>query len=194
MLCVLVLLFFFFFFKQKTAYEMRISDWSSDVCSSDLLMTGRREDRVLFDLQPGLAATYGFEATRNRRPSELLMQRYYWAARVVSQLNTILMQSIEELLFPLPDDQVRVIDDDFCMVRGRLGLCRDDGFERNPALLLRAFLVMQERPEIVGISGQALRAMWHARRRIRSEEHTSELQSLMRISYAVFCLQKKTKQ
>src|SRR3546814_1655984 len=29
-------LLFFFFFKQKTAYEMRISDWSSDVCSSDL--------------------------------------------------------------------------------------------------------------------------------------------------------------
>src|SRR3546814_10332072 len=29
--------FFFFFFKQKTAYEMRISDWSSDVCSSDLI-------------------------------------------------------------------------------------------------------------------------------------------------------------
>src|SRR3546814_10854128 len=29
-------LFLFFFFKQKTAYEMRISDWSSDVCSSDL--------------------------------------------------------------------------------------------------------------------------------------------------------------
>src|SRR3546814_3407330 len=33
--CAVVLLFFFFF-KQKTAYEMRISDWSSDVCSSDL--------------------------------------------------------------------------------------------------------------------------------------------------------------
>src|SRR3546814_9663423 len=32
-------IFFFFFFKQKTAYEMRISDWSSDVCSSDLLAT-----------------------------------------------------------------------------------------------------------------------------------------------------------
>src|SRR3546814_2902966 len=29
---------FFFFFKQKTAYEMRISDWSSDVCSSDLTL------------------------------------------------------------------------------------------------------------------------------------------------------------
>src|SRR3546814_1804113 len=33
---LLVLFFVFFFFKQKTAYEMRISDWSSDVCSSDL--------------------------------------------------------------------------------------------------------------------------------------------------------------
>src|SRR3546814_8569104 len=38
MMCMvfLVFVFFFFFFKQKTAYEMRISDWSSDVCSSDL--------------------------------------------------------------------------------------------------------------------------------------------------------------
>src|SRR3546814_1019093 len=36
MLSSLLVLFFFFFFKQKTAYEMRISDWSSDVCSSDL--------------------------------------------------------------------------------------------------------------------------------------------------------------
>src|SRR3546814_15530109 len=32
-------MYFFFLFKQKTAYEMRISDWSSDVCSSDLLST-----------------------------------------------------------------------------------------------------------------------------------------------------------
>src|SRR3546814_9637798 len=32
---------FFFFFKQKTAYEMRISDWSSDVCSSDLAAAAR---------------------------------------------------------------------------------------------------------------------------------------------------------
>src|SRR3546814_6755716 len=42
----------FFFFKQKTAYEMRISDWSSDVCSSDLLdvaaeLAERREPRVV---------------------------------------------------------------------------------------------------------------------------------------------------
>src|SRR3546814_1566152 len=33
----------FFFFKQKTAYEMRISDWSSEVCSSDLLPVGTKK-------------------------------------------------------------------------------------------------------------------------------------------------------
>src|SRR3546814_4648060 len=36
MFCMLFFVRLFFFFKQKTAYEMRISDWSSDVCSSDL--------------------------------------------------------------------------------------------------------------------------------------------------------------
>src|SRR3546814_12972125 len=37
------MLFLFFFFKQKTAYEMRISDWSSDVCSSDLSIRPRSD-------------------------------------------------------------------------------------------------------------------------------------------------------
>src|SRR5690606_8926449 len=62
------------------------------------LLVGRREDRVLFDLQPRLAEVYGFTGSRTRRASELLMQRYYWAARVVSQFHTILLQSIEEIL------------------------------------------------------------------------------------------------
>src|SRR3546814_17675761 len=38
---------YFFFFKQKTAYEMRISDWSSDVCSSDLTSPPRFMDQIL---------------------------------------------------------------------------------------------------------------------------------------------------
>src|SRR3546814_1644473 len=46
-------MFSFFFFKQKTAYEMRISDWSSDVCSSDLCL--RRHGHTLMREQPALA-------------------------------------------------------------------------------------------------------------------------------------------
>src|SRR3546814_16001795 len=46
-MCCVVRVECFFFFKQKTAYEMRISDWSSDVCSSDLSETILRNLRVL---------------------------------------------------------------------------------------------------------------------------------------------------
>src|SRR3546814_19511038 len=54
---VVLVLGWFFFFKQKTAYEMRISDWSSDVCSSDLL------ERRKIALNPK-----GRRQTKKRRP------------------------------------------------------------------------------------------------------------------------------
>src|SRR3546814_9636605 len=56
-----VLFFFFFFFKQKTAYEMRISDWSSDVCSSDLtclLSPDLKSSRKAIRLAGSLAVPY----------------------------------------------------------------------------------------------------------------------------------------
>src|SRR3546814_21013377 len=49
-------LLLFFFFKQKTAYEMRISDWSSDVCSSDLRRDGQRDQR---EQNGGIAGAIG---------------------------------------------------------------------------------------------------------------------------------------
>src|SRR3546814_1061184 len=73
-LCQLVLLIcvVFFFFKQKTAYEMRISDWSSDVCSSDLqqaigigpalVAQAQRAGGEIVDMEPGKA-----RAERRRR-------------------------------------------------------------------------------------------------------------------------------
>src|SRR3546814_3685453 len=69
--------FFFFFFKQKTAYEMRISDWSSDVCSSDLIPAIDRYDGPLWQTlraigpdRPDtkiavLSARYGFIDSRS---------------------------------------------------------------------------------------------------------------------------------
>ncbi|WP_323017513.1 [protein-PII] uridylyltransferase [Castellaniella sp.] len=130
------------------------------------LLAGRREDRVLFDLQPRLAQIYGFVDQPHRRASELLMQRYYWAARVVCQVNRLLMQSLEEHLFPQAQTDDIPLDDDFCIRRDHLALRRPDAFERNPALLLRVFLVMQQHPELQGMAAGTLRAIWHARRRI----------------------------
>src|SRR3546814_2323954 len=50
--------FTFFFFKQKTAYEMRISDWSSDVCSSDL--SSRERHKNIGNINRCLAMLYKF--------------------------------------------------------------------------------------------------------------------------------------
>src|SRR3546814_11674439 len=57
---------FFFFFKQKTAYEMRISDWSSDVCSSDLLEMWHEPpfDPATIDKELGWAAGIGMNTMR----------------------------------------------------------------------------------------------------------------------------------
>src|SRR3546814_8926498 len=114
----------FFFFKQKTAYEMRISDWSSDVCSSDLHRHSQCP-RCEWPHRAGIGIP---------------------AARAVPA------------------------------ARRRRGLPRD----RLPAVRRR----QHQRCD---------RGLWQgdATATPRSEEHTSELQSLMRISYAVFCLKKK---
>src|SRR3546814_1887349 len=65
--CVFNICFLFFFFKQKTAYEMRISDWSSDVCSSDLL----GEIRGLDDHPAAGAAPWRVGLARPQAPEQV---------------------------------------------------------------------------------------------------------------------------
>lgn len=133
------------------------------------LLARRREDRLLFDLQHALADAYGITATPTRRASEILMQRYYWAARLVTQLNILLVQNIEERLFPMRDEDACVIDEDFVRNRNRLDIGTEDLFERKPSALLRVFLLMEQHPDITELSGRALRAIWHARHLIDAD-------------------------
>src|SRR3546814_3309212 len=120
---------FFFFFKQKTAYEMRISDWSSDVCSSDLSEPARLPGREL-PLRPGGS------------PMKTLVAAVFIAFASLSAAH-----AVEVPRGAASDPRVKFVD--------------------------------YEEAQVYRIVGT------------RSEEHTSELQSLMRISYAVFCLKKK---
>ncbi len=138
------------------------------------LLAKRREDRLLFDLQHGLAQAYGIDATSTRRASEILMQRYYWAARLVTQLNTLLVQNIEENLFPPNRDEVRPINRFYVAHRNRLDIIDDEVFEQHPEQLLGVFLVMQQHPDLTELSGRALRAIWHARHRINAEFRRSK--------------------
>lgn len=133
------------------------------------LLAGRREDRLVFDMQHALAQVYGLKATETRRASEILMQRYYWAARLVTQLNTVLVQSIEESLLPVPDQAAVAIDESFYDLNGRLDVRAADLFEQQPHQILRAFLVMQQHPELTGMTARTLRALWHARRLIDAQ-------------------------
>jgi [protein-PII] uridylyltransferase len=127
------------------------------------LLVNRREDRLLFDLQHGLAQAYQITATDTRRASEILMQRYYWAARLVTQLNTLLVQAIGEHLFPLSKTDARKLDDYYVARHHRLDIDDEDLFQKHPSELLNVFLVMQQNPELTELSARALRAIWHAR-------------------------------
>jgi [protein-PII] uridylyltransferase len=133
------------------------------------LHTGRREDRLVFDVQTAIAESFGLHSTGEgihaRRASEYLMQRYYWAAKTVTQLNTILLQNIETQLFPQPAEEV-VINDHFSEVNGLIDIRADDTFESAPSTMLEIFVRMTERPELKGMTARTTRALWHARKKI----------------------------
>src|SRR3546814_1916813 len=123
---------------------MRISDWSSDVCSSDLA-----------------AQTYAGGEKVVALPDPA------YAASVASDAAALPESSPERVTFLI-----------FGVLTARKGILR----------LLDALLLLP--PEIAARTAVVI-AGKVAAEIARSEEHTSELQSLMRISYAVFCLKKK---
>jgi [protein-PII] uridylyltransferase len=130
------------------------------------LQTNRREDRLVFDVQTAIAETFGLTSTGEglgaRRASEYLMQRYYWAAKTVTQLNTILLQNIEAQLFPTPSAPV-AINPRFNEVGGFIDIAADDTFEATPSAVLEIFVLMTERGDIKGMTARTMRALWHAR-------------------------------
>ena len=130
------------------------------------VVAGRREDRLVFDLQAQVAGAMGFDTADARLASEQLMQRYYWTAKSVTQLSTLLIQNLEAELFPENAGQPEPIDAEFRNVRGLLEVSDTGVFERDPAAILRAFLTMERHPELGGIGAPTLRAIWRARTRI----------------------------
>jgi len=127
-------------------------------------LAGRREDRLLFDHQEALAHEFGIVASKTRRASELLMQRYYRAAKSVTQLNTLLLQNLGADIFPAPNRAPIAIDAHFQTERDLLDVRNENVFEQSPAAILECFLLMQQRSELKGMTARTLRALWRARR------------------------------
>src|SRR3546814_1628866 len=133
----------FFFFKQKTAYEMRISDWSSDVCSPDLCWK--------FGFSKGELVGPGRRMVENTEP--LPPER---ASEDSASISGIGQSPVDQLLALLETEYVVL-------------LTRLSAHVRSP-----------------DVAAEIIHDVYVK----RSEEHTSELKSLMRISSAVFCLRK----
>src|SRR3546814_8685366 len=156
----------FLFYKQKTAYEMRISDWSSDVCSSDLV-----HDIALDQLERDAPLVAGIAALPGRKLVFTNADAPY-ARRVLARLG--LGESFEALFDLRATNYVPKPHPD-----AYAGLCA--AYDLDPARCLFADDMARNLAPAKAIGMTT----------VRSEEHTSELQSLMRISYAVFCLKKQ---
>ncbi|MEO7852593.1 MAG: [protein-PII] uridylyltransferase [Rubrivivax sp.] len=127
------------------------------------LVAQRREDRLVFDLQTALAQSFGLEPTKGLRSSELLMHRYYWAAKAVTQLNQILMLNIEERINGSETAPMRPINAQFLDRGGMLEVAHDALFAEHPHAILESFLVYEQTPGIKGFSARTLRALYNAR-------------------------------
>ncbi len=132
-------------------------------------LAGRREDRLLFDYQASLAERYGYTAQAGKRASEQLMQAYYRNAKGVTLLNTIVMQNMGAALAPENEKIPQAYDDDFQVVGNLLDVGDDRLFEQQPQKIFDAFLIMQENPELQGMTARTLRALWLAREQITPE-------------------------
>ncbi len=142
------------------------------------VLAKRREDRVVFDLQAPLARGFGFKVESDRRASELYMQRYYRTAKQITQANNLLMQTIEETLFPAtlhgeenaattPNKlNSEPLDNEFSVRRGMLDINDTELFDKDPSAILRAFIRMCEHPSLQDMTVKTLRAVWRARSRI----------------------------
>ena len=126
-------------------------------------IAGRREDRLVFDLQTAVAESFGYKSLGGQRASERLMRRYYWAAKAVTQLNQILMLNIEERIAGLEDAPMRPISAKFLEKSGMLEVASDDLYERDPHAILETFLVYQQTVGPKGLSARTLRALYNAR-------------------------------
>ena len=110
-----------------------------------------------------MADSIGYRPTRAQRASEVLMRRYYWAAKAVVQLNEIVLQNLEERITGSTDVPMRPIDERFFDRSGLLEVASDDVYVRDPHAILQTFLVYQTTPGINGLSARTLRALYNAR-------------------------------
>ena len=123
------------------------------------ILTGRREDRLLFDYQAKIAKLFGYQDASYMLAVEQLMQRYYRTVMDLSRLNEMLLQLFQEAILMNPDVEPEPLNERFQVKNGFLQIVDQSVFEEYPSALLELFLLLQQRPEINGVSAFTITAI-----------------------------------
>jgi [protein-PII] uridylyltransferase len=121
------------------------------------LLTGRREDRILFDHQIKLARQFGYEDATFTLAVEQFMQRYYRTAMFVSLTNELLLQHFREAILASGDARPVPISPLFQEREEYLEVTSPDVFVRNPSALLELFVMLQNNPQLRGVRAGTIR-------------------------------------
>jgi [protein-PII] uridylyltransferase len=125
-------------------------------------LAGRREDRLVFDHQIEIARQLKLEGKSGMAPSDLLMRRYYLAAKAIWRFNQILLSNLSVRITPDSERKVRKLDDDFVVDNLTLELRDEKLFEKRPGMVLEAFRRLQDHRGILGLGPTTLRALSRA--------------------------------
>ena len=115
------------------------------------LLVGKPEERLLFDYQKQLAERLGYKDSDLCRAVEAFMHDYYRTATTIIDLNSILLQFIDEEIDDRKIRHTEVINEQLSVENGYLQIVNDDVFTTSPKTLLEIFLVLGQRPDIKGI-------------------------------------------
>jgi [protein-PII] uridylyltransferase len=126
------------------------------------VFTGRREDRLLFDHQTQIAELLDYEDASNSLAVEQFMQRYYRTVKELSRLNEMLLQLFEEAILLDPDAPPTPLNARFQVRNGYLEIRYEDVFLESPSSLLEMFSLLQQRPELKGVSANTIRELREA--------------------------------
>ncbi len=120
------------------------------------VLTGRREDRLLFDYQIKLAKLFGYEDASFTLAVEQLMQKYYRTVMDVSLLNEMLLQLFREAILTQSGPPVP-INPRFQIRNDTLEVTHSEVFARFPSALLELFVLLQQHPEVRGVRAETIR-------------------------------------
>ena len=123
------------------------------------ILTGRQEDRLLFDYQTKIATLFGYKDASYMLAVEQLMQRYYRTVMDISRLNEMLLQRFQEEILMNPNVDPEPLNERFQVKNGFLQVVSVSVFEDHPSALLELFLLLQQHPNLKGVGAATITAI-----------------------------------